>query len=182
MTFGCQDLSKHLRILMFSSSLSKILPRMMRWFTMWVNLFCTSEMFSPFNILNISYSWIKACFLALFISVVPSWVTPRMSHVSFAEAHCEHPEILIRIYSSNDVFSNTIILSSFTFTLSPLGPRFLNENIILFNFRNKRAICNNIPDPSINWFKKDFHSNLPKLIIQTTKQRWSVYWSTLPKG
>ena len=30
-TFGCHDLSKHLRILMFSFSLSKILPRLMRW-------------------------------------------------------------------------------------------------------------------------------------------------------
>ena len=88
LTFGCQDLSKLLRILMFSSSLSKILPRLMRWFTMWVNLFYTFEMVSPLNILHISYSWIMTCFLALFTLVMPSWVTLRVSHISFVDAHC----------------------------------------------------------------------------------------------
>jgi len=46
-------------------------------------------MVSLLNILNISYSWIQACFLALFTSVVPSWVISRMSHISFVDAHCE---------------------------------------------------------------------------------------------
>ena len=72
------------------------------------------------------------------------------------------PEKLIGILGRrDDIFSNTVILSLFSFTLSPLGPWFLNENIIFFNFRNKRAIYNSILDSSINWFNKDFHSNLP---------------------
>ena len=69
--------------------LSKILSTLMRWFIMWVNLFCTSKMVSPLSILYISHYWIKACFLALFTLVVPSWVTSRMSHISFTKAHCE---------------------------------------------------------------------------------------------
>ena len=94
------------------------------------------------------------------------------------------PKKFIRIQSiSDDILCNAIILSLFTFTLSPLGPRFLNESIIFFfNFRNKWAIYNSILDSSINWLKKDFHSNLPELIVQSTKQRWPVYWSTSPKG
>jgi len=46
-TFGCQFLSKHFRILMLSSSLSNTLPRPIRWLTMCVNLLCTSEIVSP---------------------------------------------------------------------------------------------------------------------------------------
>ena len=61
----------------------------MRWFTMWLNLLCTSAMVSTLSILNISYSWIRACFLALFTSVVPPCVTSRISYISFAEAYCE---------------------------------------------------------------------------------------------
>jgi len=57
--------------------------------SMWVNLFCTSAMVSPFSILNISYSSIRACFLAPLTSMVPSCVTSRISHISFTEAHCE---------------------------------------------------------------------------------------------
>ena len=87
MTLGCQDLSRHLRILMSSSSFSNIFPRITRWLTIWVKLFYTSAIVSPFCILNISYSWIKACFLALFTSFVPSWVTSRVSHISFADSH-----------------------------------------------------------------------------------------------
>ena len=86
---GCQDLSKHLRILMLSSSLLKIFLRQMIWFTMWVNLFCTSAMVSHLSIQNISYSWIRECFLTPFTSVVPSCVTSRIYHISFVEEHCE---------------------------------------------------------------------------------------------
>jgi len=74
---------------MFSSSLSKFFPRLIKWFTMWENRFCTSEIVSPFCILNNSYSWMRACFLALFTSLVPSCVTSRMSYISFAEMHCD---------------------------------------------------------------------------------------------
>jgi len=88
-TFGCQNLSRHFKIFMFSSSLSKFFPRLIKWFTMWENCFCTSEIVSPFYILNNSYSWMRACFLALFTSLVPSCVTSRMSHISFAELHCD---------------------------------------------------------------------------------------------
>ena len=88
-TLDSQDLSKHLMILMFSFSLSKILPRLMSWFTMWVNLFCTSKMVSLLSILNISYSCIRACILALCTSMVLSWVTSRMSHISFVVADCK---------------------------------------------------------------------------------------------
>ena len=31
----------------------------------------------------------RVCFLALFTSFVPSCVTSRMSHISFADAHCD---------------------------------------------------------------------------------------------
>ena len=88
-TLGCHDLSRHLRILMFSSSLSKVFPRLIRWLMMWVNLFCTSAIDSPLSILNISYSWIRVCFLALFTSLVPSWVTYKVSHNSLADEHWE---------------------------------------------------------------------------------------------
>ena len=92
------------------------------------------------------------------------------------------PEKLIKIQSeNNDVFGNAIILSSFTFTLSPLGQRFFIENIFFFKLRYKRVIYNSIPDSSINLFNKIFHSNLPKLIFRSRKQRWHVYRSTLPK-
>ena len=180
MNFGCQDQSKHLRILMFNSSLSNILPRLMRRFTMWVNLFCTSEMVSPSSILNISYSWIKACFLALFTLVVPSWVTSKMSYISFADAHWETLENSSQFKAKVIIFlaSNHIELSCFH---CPFTPRFFNKNFIFFSLRNEMTICDSMPDSSINWFNKKFHFDLPKLIIQSIKQRWTVYGSTLPK-
>jgi len=89
MTFGCQDLSRHFNTLMFNSCLSNSLPKPMRWLTMWVTLFCTSVMDSTCFILNSSYSWIRACFLALLTSLIPSWVTSRTSHISLALLHCE---------------------------------------------------------------------------------------------
>ena len=127
----------------------------------------------PLSILNISYSWIRACFLALFTLVVPTWVTSRMSIIYFPEVHCKN-------LKNSSEFKAEVMM--FLRPFSPLWPRFFNENIILFKFRNKRPIYNNIPDSSIIRFNKDFHSNLPKLIVQSTKQRWPVYWSILPKG
>jgi len=88
-TLGCQLLLRHFKILMFSSSLSNYLPSPIKWLTMRVNLFCTSSMVSPCCILNNSSSWINACFLALFTSMVPSCVTSSMSHISLAKLHCE---------------------------------------------------------------------------------------------
>jgi len=85
-TFGCQFLSRHFNTLMFSSSLSNSLPRPMRWLTMWVNLFWTLAIDSHFC-LKSSYSWIKACFLALFTSFVPSCVTFGTFHISFVLLH-----------------------------------------------------------------------------------------------
>ena len=73
----------------FSSSFSKVFSRLMRWLMMWVNIFWTSTIISPLSILNISYSWIRVCFLALFTSLVPSWVTSKVSHISFADLHWE---------------------------------------------------------------------------------------------
>ena len=89
MTFGYHDLSRHFKILMFSFSLSKFFARLIKWFTMWENRFCTSHIVSPFCILNSSYSWMRACFLALLTSFVPSCVTSRMPHISFTEVHCD---------------------------------------------------------------------------------------------
>ena len=86
-TFGCHVLSRYFNILMFSSSLSKVLPRLIKWFTIWENLLCTSQMVSPFCFLKSSYSLIRACFLACLTSFVPSCVTSRMSHIFFAEMH-----------------------------------------------------------------------------------------------
>ena len=73
--------------LMLSSSLSKVFPRLIRWFIMWVNHFCTSTMVSPFNILNISYSCMRVWFLDLFTSFAHSWVTSKESHISFVDSH-----------------------------------------------------------------------------------------------
>ena len=84
-TLGWQLLSKHLRILMFNSSLSNYFPSLIKWLTIWLNRLWTSTINSPCCILNISYSWMSACFLALFTSFVPSCVTSNMSHISFAE-------------------------------------------------------------------------------------------------
>jgi len=89
LTFGCQLLSKHFRIFMFSSSLSNAFPKRIRWFTMWVNRFWTSAIVSPGFIPNNSYSYINACFLALLTSLVPSCVTSKVPHISFVEAHCD---------------------------------------------------------------------------------------------
>ena len=86
-TLGCQLLSKHLKILMFSSSLSNYFSSIIRWLTIWVNRFWTSVMVSPGCILNNSYSLMSACFLARFKSFVPSCVTSNMSHISFAKLH-----------------------------------------------------------------------------------------------
>ena len=76
--------------LMFSSSLSNFYPRPKRGLTMRVNLFWTLAMDSPFCILKSTYFWIKACFLALFTSFIPSCVTSRTSHISFALLHWEN--------------------------------------------------------------------------------------------
>ena len=86
-TLGCQLISKHLRILMFSSSLSNYFPSPITWLTIWVNRFWTSAMVSPSCILNNSYSLMSSCFLGRFKSFVPSCVTSSMSHISFAELH-----------------------------------------------------------------------------------------------
>ena len=88
-SLGCQNISRHLIILMFSYSLSKVFPRLIRWLMMWMNLFCTSAIDSPLSTLNISYSCIRVCFLALFTSFIPSWVTSKVSHISLADEHCD---------------------------------------------------------------------------------------------
>ena len=79
-TLGSQLLWRHFSTLMFSSPLSNPFPKPTRWLTMYMNLFCTSTIESPCWILNSSYCLIKACFLSLFTSFVPSWVTSRISH------------------------------------------------------------------------------------------------------
>jgi len=71
-TLGCQLLSRNFNTLMFSSSLSNSFPKPIRWLTIFVNLFCTSATDSLCCILNNSYSWIKACFLALFTLFLPT--------------------------------------------------------------------------------------------------------------
>jgi len=88
-TFGCQLLPKHFKIFIFSSSLSKYLPTPIKWLTILVNRSCISTTIYPCCIQNNSYSWIKACFLALLTSLVPSWVTSSISHISFSEEHCD---------------------------------------------------------------------------------------------
>ena len=113
MTFGCQDLFK---IFMFSSSLSKFFPRLIKWFTLWENRFSTLEIVSPFCILNNSYSWMRACFLALFTSLVPSCVTSTMSHISFAEVHCDTLNNSSQLKAEVMIF--LAIQSNFAFLLS----------------------------------------------------------------
>ena len=47
-TFGCHVLLRQFNILMFSSSLSKDLPRLNKWFTMWENLSAHHKWSLPF--------------------------------------------------------------------------------------------------------------------------------------
>jgi len=117
-TLGYQLLSRHFRILMFSSSLSKCLPSLIRWLTMWVNRFCTSIIVSPFYIQNNSYSWIKACFLALFTSVVPSWVTSSISHISYVELHCDTLKNSSRFKTKIIIFLTMQTYCTFLFSTS----------------------------------------------------------------
>ena len=86
-TLDCQLLSRQFSTFMLNSSLSKTLPRPVRWFTICVNRFCTSAMLSSGCILNNSYSWMSECFLERFTSSVPSWVTSSTFHISLAELH-----------------------------------------------------------------------------------------------
>jgi len=88
-TLGCCLLSRHFKTLMFNSSLLNSFPKPMRWLTMCVNIFWASIMDSPYYILNNLYSCINVCFLALFTSLVPSYVTSSTSHKSFALLHWE---------------------------------------------------------------------------------------------
>ena len=81
---GCQVLLRLLRNYTLSFSFSNVLPRANKWFTTCIKCFCTSEMFSPDNILNISYSWMRVFFLALLASMVPSWVTSKIFQISLA--------------------------------------------------------------------------------------------------
>ena len=46
-SFGCQILFKDLRILIFNPFESKVLPKLVRWLTIYVNHFCMSQIFSP---------------------------------------------------------------------------------------------------------------------------------------
>ena len=83
-TLGWKPLLRHFSTLMFSSSLWNSSPKPIIWLKMWVNLFCTSTMDSPCCLFNNSYCCIEACFLALFTSFIPSFVTLSTSHISFA--------------------------------------------------------------------------------------------------
>ena len=83
-----------------------------------------------------------------------------------------NPETFIWIQGRcYNVLSNTIKFGLLVFKISPLGPRFFNRRFIFFKFRNKRVIFNCIPNSFVKRYNKDFHSNFPDLIIQTTEQR-----------
>jgi len=48
-------------------------------------------------------------------------------------------------------------------------------------FWNKRSINNDVPNPSIDRMNKDFHFDLPKLIVNTAKHMWSIDRCTFNK-
>ena len=92
------------------------------------------------------------------------------------------PEKLIWIQTRGYyVFSNAIKFGLLAFWISPLRPRLFNGRSIFFKLWDKMTIFNCIPNSFVKWFYKDFHSHFPKMVVQTTKQRWSFDWSTFPK-
>lgn len=131
-------------------------------------------MVSPYYILKSSYSYINACFLVLFNLVV-------LSHVWLQECLTLLCKIAFRKFkkfvkiqgSSYYIFGHTIILSFLIFNFKP---RLFCKIIFNYLFRNIGFFYYGIPDPSIDRLKKRFHSNLPKLIINT--HRWFVNRST----
>ena len=136
----------------------------------------------PFCILKSSYSWIRACFLTLFTSFVPSCMTSKMSHISLAELHCETLKNSSQLGA--DVIIFLAIQSNLTFLLYAsvhLDEGLSTKKIIFLNLRYQRTIFNWLPNAFISWVYKNFHSHFPKLIIDSTKQRWPVYWGTFPK-
>ena len=80
-----------------------------------------------------------------------------------------------------DVLSSAIIWSSSSFHLCPFNPRLVH--ILIFNntLRSVRSIHNCISNTLVIWFNENFHSNFPKLIVNTTKHRWPMNKSTFCK-
>ena len=159
-TFGCQVLSRHFKILMLSSSVSKIFLRPMRWFTMSVNLLCTCNMVSPGCILNNSYSLMRVCFLVCFTSHVPSEVTSKMSHIFIAKEHCDALKKLVQIQSwSYYIFYHALIwafLLPISFHLDQ-GLSTISLFIIVLHRTHH--------DQLIQW---NFHFDFPKRTIDPT--------------
>lgn len=83
-TLGCQLQFRHIRIFMTNSSFENFLPKVLIWFVIRVNHVFIWLMFSSCFILKSSYSWVNVPNLALFTSVVPSWVIWRVSYISLA--------------------------------------------------------------------------------------------------
>lgn len=65
----------------------KVFPSAIKWFVKWTNLFCNVTMDSPGSIQKISYSWLNVFNLDLLTSEVPSRVSTKVSHISFADLH-----------------------------------------------------------------------------------------------
>ena len=155
--FGCHSLLKHLSTLLMRSSLGNIFPNDARWLTICVNLFCISYMVSFWFILKSSYSCVRVFILDLFTSVVPSWVTCNVSHISFVFLQFETLK-----YSSNpntEVIIFLVFKLYCTFLLPPsLPPIFFSpliyiqltvKNYQLFiqirkNFKNNKFVLLNI--------------------------------------
>ena len=82
-TVGCYCLLKHLKTLLIKSSLGNVFHNEARWLTIWVNIFCISWILLAWFILKMEYSSVRVLILALFTSLVSSWVTCRVSHISW---------------------------------------------------------------------------------------------------
>jgi len=180
-TFGCQLLSRHFSTLMFISFLSNSLFGPMRWLTMWVNLFWTSVMYSPFCILKSSYSWIKACFLAFFTSFIPSCLTSSAFHISFALLHWE---TLKNTFILKDEVIIFFVLQSYwalPFFIRPFSSRLVHLFIFNKTSRSVWSINYCIPNPFFYRFDENLCSYFPKLIVYATKHRWPMNRGTFSK-
>jgi len=98
-----------------SNPLSQTLASPVGWFIIPVNKFYISKIIFPCFILNISYSWIKELSLSLFIYVIFSCVTSKVSYISLAPLHREIEKNLLRF----DAEVMILMLSLFILSRSP---------------------------------------------------------------
>jgi len=70
-----------------------------------------------------------------------------------------------------NVLCRTIKLCTLSLLLYPLIPWLVNLLVTNKMFRIVSSIHNCIPYTLINWFNENFHSNFPKLVVNTNKCR-----------